>query len=118
MFSACSLFGLLLGGNAVVQSQIERRDVDRVFADFRVATTYGGAQYALHLATDPANSVETPVQYVNGLAGYYKTYGGGRNRWGDFSGTAFDPVDGSFWTFQEWANTGSNWGTQVAHMPQ
>ncbi len=81
------------------------------------STTFAGAQYALHLSTDAASTVETPVQYVNGLAGYYKTYGGGRNRWGDFSGTAFDPVDGSFWTFQEWANTGSNWGTQIAHVP-
>ena len=81
------------------------------------ATAYGGAQYALHLAGDAANTVETPVQFVNGLAGYYKTYGGGRNRWGDYSGTAFDPVDNSFWTFQEWANTGSNWGTQIAHVP-
>jgi hypothetical protein len=43
------------------------------------ATAYGGAQYALHLAGDAANTVETPVQFVNGLAGYYKTYGGGRN---------------------------------------
>jgi GEVED domain-containing protein/fibronectin type III domain protein len=81
------------------------------------ATAYGGAQYALRLASDAANTLETAVQYVNGVAGYYKTYGGGRNRWGDFSGTAFDPVDNSFWTFQEWANTGNNWGTQVAHIP-
>ncbi|HEY5406027.1 MAG TPA: fibronectin type III domain-containing protein [Ginsengibacter sp.] len=81
------------------------------------STTFAGAQYALRLAADAQNTVETPVQYVNGLAGYYKTYGGGRNRWGDYSGTAFDPVDGSFWTFQEWANTGNNWGTQIAHIP-
>ncbi len=81
------------------------------------STTYGGAQYALRMSSDPVNTLETPVQFVNGLAGYYKTYGGGRNRWGDFSGTAFDPVDNSFWTFQEWANTGSNWGTQIAHVP-
>ena len=81
------------------------------------STTYGGAQYALRLASDAANTLETSVQFVNGVAGYYKTYGGGRNRWGDFSGTAFDPVDNSFWTFQEWANTGSNWGTQIAHIP-
>ena len=81
------------------------------------STTYAGAQYALRLSTDAQNTVETPVQFVNGLAGYYKTYGGGRNRWGDYSGTAFDPVDGSFWTFQEWANTGNNWGTQIAHVP-
>jgi GEVED domain/Fibronectin type III domain len=81
------------------------------------ATAYGGAQYALRLAGDAVNTLEPAVQFVNGLAGYYKTYGGGRNRWGDFSGTAFDPADGSFWTFQEWANTGSNWGTQIAHIP-
>jgi len=81
------------------------------------STTYGGAQYAFRLASDPVNTLETAVQFVNGVAGYYKTYGGGRNRWGDFSGTAFDPVDNSFWTFQEWANTGNNWGTQVAHIP-
>ena len=81
------------------------------------ATTFAGAQYALHLSTDAPNTVQTPVQFVNGLAGYYKTYGGGRNRWGDYSGTAFDPVDNSFWTFQEWPNTGNNWGTQIAHVP-
>jgi hypothetical protein len=80
-------------------------------------TTYAGASYSLRLATDPVNTLESPVQFVSGVAGYYKTYGGGRNRWGDYSGTAFDPVDNSFWTFQEWANTGSNWGTQVAHIP-
>ncbi|MDQ6844582.1 MAG: hypothetical protein M3Z92_09555, partial [Bacteroidota bacterium] len=81
------------------------------------ATTFAGAQYALHLSTDAPNTVQTPVQFVNGLASYYKTYGGGRNRWGDYSGTAFDPVDGSFWTFQEWPNTGNNWATQIAHIP-
>ncbi len=81
------------------------------------STTYGGAQYALRLASDAVNTLETANQFVNGGAGYYKTYGGGRNRWGDFSGTAFDPTDNSFWTFQEWANTGNNWGTQVAHVP-
>jgi hypothetical protein len=81
------------------------------------STTFCGSQYSLHLATDAASTLETPVQFVNGLAGYYQTYGGGRNRWGDFSGTAFDPSDGSFWTFQEWANTGNLWATQVAHIP-
>jgi hypothetical protein len=81
------------------------------------ATTYAGAQYSLRVAADPVNTLETPDQFVNGVAGYYKTYGGGRNRYGDYSGTAFDPTDGSFWTFQEWANTGNNWGTQIAHIP-
>jgi hypothetical protein len=41
-----------------------------------------------------------------GEAKYYKTYGGTRNRWGDFSYTMVDPVnDVDFWTIQEYAWT-------------
>lgn len=78
---------------------------------------YASAEYALHLSTDAAGTLETPNLFKAGIAGYFKTYGAGRNRWGDYSGTAFDPVDNSFWTFQEWANTGNNWATQIAHIP-
>lgn len=35
-------------------------------------------------------------------AEYYKTFGGGRNRWGDYSITQVDPLnDTEFWTLQE-----------------
>lgn len=80
-------------------------------------SNYASAEYALHLSTDAVNTLETPVLFKAGVAGYFKDYGGGRNRWGDFSGTAFDPSDNTFWTFQEWANTGNNWATQIAHIP-
>jgi len=80
-------------------------------------SNYVSSAYALHLSTDAAGTLETPVIFKAGIAGYFKDYGSGRNRWGDFSGTAVDPSDNSFWTFQEWANTGNNWATQIAHVP-
>jgi len=81
------------------------------------STAYSSAGYAFHAAADAANTMETGVIYKAGVAGYYKTYGGGRNRWGDFSGAAVDPTDNSFWAFSEWANTSNNWGTAIAHIP-
>ena len=79
-------------------------------------TQYAGAAYAFHAAADAANTMESGIVYKAGVAGYYKTYGGGRNRWGDFSGTAVDPVDNSFWNANEWASTSNNWGTQIANV--
>jgi hypothetical protein len=81
------------------------------------ANAYVGAQYALHLSSDASSTIETPLQFVNGVAGYYKTYAGTRNRWGDYSGTFFNPSDNSFYTFQEWANNGNQWGTRIAQVP-
>ncbi len=77
---------------------------------------YASAGYSFHAATDPASTMQSRYIYKPGQAGYYKTLGGGRNRWGDYTGTAVDPVDNSFWTFGQWAQTGNNWGTQIAHV--
>lgn len=81
------------------------------------STMYSSAGYAFHASSDAVNTMETGVTYKSGVAGYYKTYGGGRNRWGDFSGTAVDPTDNSFWNFSEWANTSNNWGTVIGRVP-
>jgi hypothetical protein len=78
---------------------------------------FASGAYALRRSTDPVNTLQSTYIYKSGVASYFKEYGGGRNRWGDFSGTAADPVDNTFWTFQEWANTGNNWATQIAHVP-
>jgi PKD repeat protein len=58
------------------------------------------------------------------MAPYYKTYGGARNRWGDYSATSLDPVDqADFWVVQEYAevpaNTWSTWWAyvKVAYVP-
>ena len=48
-----------------------------------------------------------------GEANYVKTYGGSRNRWGDYSGAAVDPADpSSIWIFAEYAAFPQDtWGT-------
>ena len=78
--------------------------------------TYASASYSFHASTDPANSMQAIYTYKSGLASYYKTFGGGRNRWGDFTGTAVDPVNNSFWNFSEFSQTGNKWGTVIANV--
>jgi hypothetical protein len=67
--------------------------------------------------------------YKTGEDYYHKTFGSGRNRWGDYSSTQVDPSDdASMWTIQEYGmlrsgtddgNTGSNssrWSTWWAKL--
>jgi len=78
-------------------------------------TQYAGAGYSFKAYYDDPNTMRTYYQYKDGEAPYYKTYGGDRNRWGDYSGTCVDPEnDIDFWTIQEYAMTpsgGDRWGT-------
>ena len=62
--------------------------------------------------TDPAGTLQTEVGCVTGTGA--QTGGGGR--WGDYSSTSIDPVDGcTFWTFQEYVETtgSSQFNTRV-----
>ncbi len=78
---------------------------------------YASAAYAYRNHSDALNTLRSPYVYKFGLATYYKTFGGSRNRWGDYTNTCIDPVDGSFWTLQEFANTPANkWGTVWANV--
>ena len=44
-----------------------------------------------------------------GIHNYDVEFGGGRNRWGDYSATWVDPEnDNVFWTIQEWASNDPN----------
>lgn len=77
---------------------------------------YAGANYALRLAGDPPNTMQMDYEFKSGEAPYFKDYGSGRNRWGDYSATVVDPLnDMDMWTIQEYAAapTGSvsHWGT-------
>ncbi|MBL7692828.1 MAG: hypothetical protein JNM41_14640, partial [Flavipsychrobacter sp.] len=76
------------------------------------------AGYALRLNSDPSDSIRTPVIYRNGQNSYYKTYGGSKNRWGDYSATMVDPVNNTdFWTIQEVsASTINVWDTWWARV--
>ena len=49
------------------------------------STEYASASYSFHAHTDAPNTMESTYQYKTGLAYYYKDFGSGRNRWGDFS---------------------------------
>lgn len=70
------------------------------------ATTFASAAYSYRGVTDATTTTRDPLRYKNGLACYRKTFGGGTNRWGDYSNTLVDPVDDStFWTLQEYAET-------------
>lgn len=84
------------------------------------ANQFAGAGYSYKANADPDNSIRMPYQYKEGLAPYYKTFGGGRNRWGDYSATMLDPVNSvDFWVLQEYAELpsgGDRWGTWWAYV--
>lgn len=80
---------------------------------------FAGGMYALRKGTDASGTIRENVRFVNGLATYFKTYSGTRNRWGDYTATVVDPVnDTDFWTIQEFASTNNGtydrWSTQWA----
>ena len=76
---------------------------------------YASCSYSFRYADDPANVLRDRYQFKDGLAPYYKTFGGSRNRWGDYTATCVDPVDDlDFWTLQEYADLPSGddkWAT-------
>ncbi|NOX46647.1 MAG: T9SS type A sorting domain-containing protein [Chlorobi bacterium] len=77
---------------------------------------YASSSYSFRYADDPVNEMRDRYQFKDGLAKYVKTFGGARNRWGDYTATVIDPSDDlDFWTLQEFADlpTGStdHWGT-------
>jgi uncharacterized repeat protein (TIGR01451 family) len=69
------------------------------------------------VSTDTPGTMETPVIVPagTGVANYKDFTSGGRA--GDLSGINVDPVDGTFWAANEFANTQAtaNWGTAIAN---
>ncbi|MFL6257243.1 MAG: hypothetical protein ACJ74T_19720 [Pyrinomonadaceae bacterium] len=99
----------------------KNNDVMMGFSEFE-SDDYADAGYTFRLGTDTAGTMRDPVIYKEGEDYYEKTFGGTRNRWGDYSHTLVDPInDRDMWTVQEYAQartgatgTGSNdsrWGT-------
>src|SRR5262249_15131176 len=72
---------------------------------------YAGAYYTLRAAAAPAGTVQSSGTLMAGLGPY--TAVGTPDRWGDYSGAAIDPSDGStLWIFNEYARTRRGpWGT-------
>ncbi len=81
---------------------------------------YASAGYSYQDHLDDSGSMRQYYVYKSGLAPYYKTLGGGRNRWGDYSAVFVDPVHNvDFWAMHEYAEQpmgNDQWGTWWAFM--
>jgi len=76
------------------------------------ASQYASANYSIRVHSDPPNTLEADTVFKAGEAPYFKDFGYGDNRWGDYSNVAVDPVnDLDMWTIQEYAGVANNWGT-------
>jgi hypothetical protein len=80
------------------------------------AITFASAAYTFHAVGDPPNTMQDVFQYKAGQDMYFKTFGSGRNRWGDYTFTAVDPVNNSFWNFGQWANLNNRWATTIVNV--
>ena len=79
-------------------------------------TEFAGIRYTGKLTTEP--TLQPSSELKAGETNYVKTYGGTRNRWGDYSGIAVDPQNTSkVWMFAEYAASPSNtWGTWIGQV--
>ncbi len=83
---------------------------------------FAGAYFVNRQTADSPGTTGGSVTVKAGVASYVRTFGGGSNRWGDYSGTTLDPADECFWVFNEWADakcaasSGEDgcWGTAYA----
>jgi hypothetical protein len=76
-------------------------------------SAYGSSR----LVTDTLGTMSTPTFFRLGQAEYNLLDAGGRNRWGEYSAAALDPLDDmSMWTLQPYASSvnSNTWGTWAA----
>jgi hypothetical protein len=76
------------------------------------AVQFAGADFSWRMAGDAPGTLRAETVLKAGEGPYFKDFGSGDNRWGDFSSTVVDPLDDlSLWTLQEYAASNNNWGT-------
>lgn len=77
---------------------------------------YAGAYFTTRLSDDPPGFSGSKVIQA-GKGNYVKTFGGDRNRWGDYNGMWLDPVnEENLWLFTEYAAGTNTWGTYNAEI--
>ena len=84
-------------------------------------TIHPGSYLAARIVDAPAGSSGTPTILREGTDYYLRTFGGGSNRWGDYSAVALDPSDGCFWVYNQHAigagtpidSEDGRWGTAL-----
>ena len=67
-------------------------------------STRVSAAYSTRSAATPINTTDDEYVYKDGISIYWKDFGSGRARWGDYSHSALDPVTGNLWTIQQYAD--------------
>lgn len=77
---------------------------------------YIGAYYTSRLNSMPAGELSGSRLIMEGKGNYVKTFGSGRNRWGDYNGIWVDPSDrNSIWLISQYAEKSLNtWASQIA----
>jgi hypothetical protein len=97
---------------------VNKNDDALVGFSYLSASVHPCAAYALRLHTDPLDSMRPKYVYRHGQNTYYQTFGGTKNRWGDYSATCIDPINNTdFWTLQESVPTTANsWDTWWARV--
>ncbi len=82
---------------------------------------FPGAYYTGRKPSDPAGTVQPAETLAAGVDYYIRTFGGARNRWGDYSGMSVNPADDrTFWVYNQYALTrgtvisaeDGRWGTR------
>ena len=113
-------------GSAVIYPSIAaNRFGDAVIGFTRSdATRFPEAAWVGRAGTDPPGT-QSAIQVARlGEDAYFKNFGSGRNRWGDYSATVVDPLDDeTLWTIQQYAATpvgdgrdDDRWGTWWARI--
>ena len=64
------------------------------------SSIFAGSYYTTREPGDAAGTTSGSATLASGIAAYERTFCG-TNRWGDYSGTAVDPVDGCFWVYNK-----------------
>jgi hypothetical protein len=81
------------------------------------ASQYAGAYYTGRVFSDPPGEMAPPALMRQGDAPHNIIDGYGRNRFGDYSLTSWDPTnDNSLWTIQEYVHATDTWGTWVGEL--
>jgi hypothetical protein len=78
-----------------------------------LTSTTNFASALVKIFSDPPNDTGPFLSYSSGSAAYVRRDSGGRNRWGDYSGAAFDWSTGNVWGAAEVAGTSNTWRTQI-----
>lgn len=73
-------------------------------------------QAAGRLSSDALGTIQPPT-FVTSTASNYNVQTSSTQRWGDYSATLVDPLNGmTMWTFQEYCNSNNSWGVRATQL--